>query len=59
MKRKIYCPNCGTKINYKEPKGVCPIDEYPQCPKCAAYIYLVATQADYIVRQIHITMTNC
>ena len=59
MTRTIWCPNCGTKINYKEPKGACPIDEYPRCGNCDTYIYLVVTEEDYVLRQIKITMTNC
>jgi len=59
MKKTIYCPYCGTKINYKEPKGDCPIDEYPQCPTCDTYIYLIDSQQDYIIRQVRIEMINC
>ena len=58
MKRKIYCPNCGTKIVYQEPKGAVPIDEYPKCPKCETYIYLVTQYRDYIIKQAQITLIN-
>ncbi len=59
MKKTIYCPNCGTKINYKEPKEVDLIEKYPQCPKCDTYIYLIDSKQDYIVRQVRIEMINC
>lgn len=55
---KIYCPLCGTKINYHEPKEDCPIDKYPQCPKCDTYIAVHASTQDYIVRQAHIRLIN-
>ena len=59
--RKVYCPNCGTEISYVKPEGagVYLIDEYPQCPRCNAYIYLADTEQYDLVKQIHITMYNC
>jgi len=59
VKKIIYCPYCGTKVNYEEPEGACLITEYPQCPNCDTYIYLVGSEQDYIVRQIKIEMVNC
>ena len=62
MNRRIYCPNCGTKINYVfivASAGTKVIDKYPQCPKCGTYIYLVVTTQDYIVRHAKIEMVNC
>jgi len=56
---EIYCPYCGTRVDYKEPKQANSINDYPKCSKCDTYIQLIKQDQNYVVRQIRIMMTNC